>query len=65
MAFQVFHSDLTKDQSSNIERIQKRALKLILGINYSTYNEACTLMSAEPLSDRRETHSVLLLSKEQ
>ena len=55
MACQVFHSGLTKDQSSNIERIQKRALKLILGNNYSTYNEACTLMSAEPLSDRRDT----------
>ena len=35
--------------------IQKRALKLILGDLYSGYEEACTLMSAEPLSDRRDS----------
>ena len=55
MACQVFHSGLTMNQSSDIEKIQKRALKLILGDQYSTYNEACSLMSAEPLSDRRDT----------
>ena len=55
MACQVFHSGLTKNQSRDIESIQKRALKLILGELYSSYEEACTLLSAEPLSDRRDT----------
>ena len=55
MACQVFHSGLTKNQSRDIESIQKRALKLILGDLYSGYEEACTLMSAEPLSDRRDS----------
>ena len=55
MACQVFHSGLTLNQTYIIERIQKRALKLILGDLYSNYDEACILMSAEPLSDRRDT----------
>ena len=55
MACQVFHSGLTKNQTSDIEKIQKRALKLILGHYYNSYEEACTLMTAEPLADRRDT----------
>ena len=55
MACQVFHSGLTKNQSRDIEKIQKRALKLILGHHYTSYFEACILMSAEPLADRRDT----------
>ena len=55
MACQVFHSGLTKNQSRDIESIQKRALKLILGELYSSYEEACALVSAEPLSDRRDS----------
>ena len=53
MAGQVFHSGLTKKQSYDIESIQKKSLKIILGNLYSTYEEACTLLSAEPLADRR------------
>ena len=55
MACQVFHSGLTKKQSSDIENIQKKSLKIILGSLYSGYDEACTLLGAEPLSDRRDT----------
>ena len=55
MACQVFHSGLTKNQTRDIESIQKRALKLILGELYSSYEEARTLVSAEPLSDRRDS----------
>ena len=55
MACQVFHSGLTKKQSKDIESIQKKALKIILGEHYSGYEEASTLLSAEPLSDRRES----------
>ena len=53
MAGKVFHSGLTKKQSYDIESIQKKSLKIILGNLYSTYEEACTLLSAEPLADRR------------
>ena len=42
-----------KKQSYDIESIQKKSLKIILGNLYSTYEEACTLLSAEPLADRR------------
>ena len=63
MACQVFHSGLTKNQSKDIEKIQKRALKLILGNQYSCYDEACTLMSAEPLSDRRDTLCVTFMKR--
>ena len=55
MGCQVFHSGLTKNQSSDIEKLQKKYLKIILGKLYSNYEEACTLLSCEPLSDRRET----------
>ena len=55
MACQVFHSGLTKYQSMQIENIQKKSLKIILGSLYNNYEEACTLLGAEPLSDRRTT----------
>ena len=57
MACQVFHSGLTKQQTKDIENIQK-SLKIILGDIYSSYEEACTLLTAEPLSDRRQTQCV-------
>ena len=55
MGCQIFHSGLTKNQSREIENIQKKALKIILGKIYSSYEEACTLLSCEPLSDRRDS----------
>ena len=45
MACQVFHSGLTKQHSQDIENIQKKALKFILGNLYSNYEEACTLLN--------------------
>ena len=55
MGCQIFHSGLTNNQSRDIENIQKKALKIILGKVYSNYEEACTLLSCEPLSDRRDS----------
>ena len=40
MACPVFHSGLTQRQSRNIEMIQKRALKIILGDSYHSYEIA-------------------------
>ena len=36
----VWHSSLTLEQSYNIERVQRTALKVILGGNYSDYDSA-------------------------
>ena len=50
----VFHSNLTKKQTNNIERIQKRACKIILGFNYSTYENALVTCNITSLKERRE-----------
>ena len=63
MACQVFHSGLTQRQSSDIEMVQKKALRIILGNSYVSYEVACTLMSAEPLSDRRDTQCLKFIQK--
>ena len=63
MACQVLHSGLTKQQSQDIENIQKKSLKIILGNLYSTYEEACTLLNAEPLSDRRLSQCITFVKR--
>ena len=63
MACQDFHSGLTKKQCSEIESIQKKSLKIILGDLYSTYEEACTLLSAEPLADRRDSLCLVFVKR--
>ena len=52
-AVPVWHSSLTKHQSSQIERIQKQAFRIILQHNYMSYEIACTLLSMEYLHTRR------------
>ena len=54
MAVPVWHSGLTLKLSRDIERVQKVALCIILGDNYTNYDVACTLMGIEPLDMRRE-----------
>ena len=63
MACPVFHSGLTQRQSKNIEMVQKKALKIILGNSYHNYEVACMLMSAEPLSDRRDAQCLKFIQK--
>ena len=53
LAVPVWHSGLTRKQSLDIERIQKISFRLILGEKYSTYQQACKLLSAETLEQRR------------
>ena len=60
---QIFHSGLTKNQSRDIENIQKKSLKIILGKLYSCYEEACTLLSCEPLSDRRDSLCLTFITR--
>ena len=54
MEVPVWHSSLTKQQSSDIERIQKVAFRIILDSNYTNYNLACTKFNTETLQNRRE-----------
>ena len=51
----VWHSSLTLEQSYNIERVQRTALKVILGGNYSDYDSALKECGLESLFDRRES----------
>ena len=53
LAVPVWHSGLTKQQSSSIERIQKISFKIILGENFRNYTQACKLLSAQTLEERR------------
>ena len=50
----VWHSTLTEDQSSNLEKVQKVSLKIILGEDYTTYNSALKNCGLEDLKSRRE-----------
>ena len=54
LAVPVWHSGLTKKLSSDIERVQKIAFRIILGEDYGDYDIACTLLETETLEMRRE-----------
>ena len=53
LAVPVWHSGLTKEQSQQIERIQKISLAAILGQKYTSYGKALKLCDLSMLSDRR------------
>ena len=53
LAVPVWHSGLTKQQTADIERIQKVAFKIILQESYGNYQLACTTLSAQTLEERR------------
>ena len=52
-AVPVWHSGLTRQQTNQIEKIQKTAFRILLGDNYISYDVACTLLGVEPLELRR------------
>jgi hypothetical protein len=54
----VFTPMLTSQDTSDIERIQKIVLKVILGDRYSSYDSACSLVSTITLEDRRKQLSL-------
>ena len=54
MAVPVWHSSLTKQQSSDIERIQKVAFRIILDSHYKNYELACHKLNTDTLQKRRE-----------
>ena len=49
-----YHSSLTVSQSTDLERIQKTCLKIILGDNYISYPAALEMTGLDSLYDRRE-----------
>ena len=50
----VFHSRLTKEDITNLERIQKCCLRVILGDNYTSYMVALDMTALQTLHERRE-----------
>lgn len=50
----VFNGSLTNDHVYKLERIQKRACRIILGPDYSTYLSALSLCNLQSLEERRE-----------
>ena len=49
----VWHSDITKSEQKDIERVQKVALRIILNEEYEDYPTALTTTGLLSLSDRR------------
>ena len=51
----VWHSGLSEENSQDLERIQKSALRLILKESYKSYKNALNVLELESLKDRRES----------
>ena len=49
----VWHGNITIKQTQQIERIQKRACRIILGSAYTSYTEALSCTGLQTLEDRR------------
>ena len=50
----VWNSGLTQEDSENLERVQKSALRIILQENSTTYESALIKLDIESLAERRE-----------
>ena len=50
----LWHSSLTITEKVKIERLQKRALRIIMGANYPGYDDALKLLNLPSLKNRRE-----------
>ncbi|KAI8496728.1 hypothetical protein Bbelb_253830 [Branchiostoma belcheri] len=54
----VWGPGLTSTQTTQIENIQRRACRIILGKDYSRYSDACSLLGLPSLQQRRQ-HLIL------
>ena len=54
----LLHSSLTQENSEDLERVQKSAMRIILGDDYTTYDNALEKLMLAKLSDRREKLSL-------
>ena len=50
----VWHSSLTQNCRSKLERVQKSALRVILGPRYTNYSDALEKLNLQTLDDRRK-----------
>ena len=50
----VWHSGITAAQNTAVENIQKRACKIIMGKDYTTYEEVLAILNLETLEERRK-----------
>ena len=50
----VWHSSISEENKSDLERVQKTALKVILDQRYKSYRNALNTLNLESLNDRRE-----------
>ena len=53
-ACQVWNGSLTVSHINTLERIQKAALRIILGEKYQSYNKSLELLNLETLASRRK-----------
>ena len=51
----LWHSSITKECSDKLERVQKSALKVILGSSYTTYSDALKQLKLQSLKERRRS----------
>ena len=58
----VWHSSLTEENSADLERVQKSAVKIMLGDKYTSYENSLLKLDIENLSDRRK-HLCLSFAK--
>ena len=49
----VWHSSLTKENICDLERIQKNAVRIIMGRNYNDYEDALEIIGLQSLEKRR------------
>ena len=52
---QVWHTTISKKQCNDIEWIQKRVCRIILGHEYNTYLDAIAKLNMSTLESRRQT----------
>ena len=59
----VWHPGLTQDNTAQIERVQKSAFVIILGKDYSSYENSLQILNMKTLTQRREELSVNFAKK--
>ena len=59
----VWHSSLTRSDSKDIERIQKAAVKIIMGKNYEGYSKSLKFLNLDSLYERRENGALKFAKK--
>ena len=59
----VWHGSLTNENSDDLERVQRSAVRIILGKNFENYENALELVDLQKLSERRNDLSLKFAMK--